>query len=475
MKTLISNLDIFNNEDITFTTSKNYKRTVFGGICSIILFFAFILLYYRLCIKFFDKKEPVLTFEDQIISETTNTTITNENFPLIFALTTEDEDIITFNEDFIYLTFKYTIYDYFSEEKYKEHYLKPYKCGDDYISYVSKEQQGMKETIPISLCIDIKDSPIYGNYNSMKMSYYSVLVNYCKPGFTHRITNLPCPDYTEEELNAKIAIELQKYYYFNLAYPSYFIDKENIDLPFPYYFNILSALPFYKNQYTTKKLTLELSEMQSKNLNLFSSDIVYNHAVSISESGIVYGDPETEDSLYAINFTQSHYRRLYTREYMSLEMFMGNMGGIFQIIMLVVNAIIGLYSNNCFYLNIHELYKRGDVRFIDNCFHKNQAASDNLTKMPLANIKQLGTLRNNIDNNIIVSDSKLKANSNKKIIFINNKFDNISSNNRSLGDNESCNRLNDKNNDLTRLLIKRIKQEWKIRKEIKISIILIII
>lgn len=323
-----------------------------------------------MCFKYFKKEDPILTYEYQLKNETEPLSFTNKTLPMFFAINDINGNFIS-NEEYFYITFRYALSNFYDPEEtepFKETYLIPYKCTEEDKALVLSNQPTVINMIDYTYCVDVSGFELFGNYNAFYYSYFSILVNYCKAGNKHRVTGEDCPDYDKEK-QQEILHGLSS---FGVLYPTYFVDKNNILDPFSFYFKF-KTIDLKLSTYQSFTYSIEMSHMETTNYALLSSTKSLNHEKAMVSELLVTDDfSESKDSILAVNYYLSYQYRQYAREYVSLEEFLGNIGGIFQLLMLIINLVVSLYSENCFYLNMYELLNKfkleSSIKGINNEF-----------------------------------------------------------------------------------------------------------
>lgn len=398
---IIKKADILNNNKISFTTNNGEKKTVIGGIFNIILIAVFILLNFRMIFKYFYKVDPFLTYITEIVDEKEELILNTNNFPFAFALYDKTFSPMN-NTGYFYYTFEYSVFN-FSELLFINEQIDSNACGNSFDNIISDEQLSLKNVLPVFQCVDLNNRKIIGNFNSLYRTYFNIYVNQCKSGFIHKITKEKCPDLTEEQIQE----EFDKLFLFGLYYPGYFIKNNDLKNPFQIYlYNEVTVLEL--NSHNTINLSVEQTIMESENvglLNLFTTNKQENHAVDINKMERRKNSIRNyEDSLLTISFFQSSIRKKYIRSYMSLEELLGNIGGISQVVLIMIDSIVCLYSKNCFYLNMFKFNDKMNLEPYDNLrnmdFNYKNDNINNLSNVQGSDKSQIKYQVNNINSSI---------------------------------------------------------------------------
>lgn len=426
---VIKKADVLSNNSISFISSKDNKKTVIGGICNIILIVIFIFLNYRLVFKYFSKVDPFLSYVTENNNEREELIINNNNFPLAIALLDVNSKVMS-NEGYFYLTIEFVVWNYTDRAYRSSEQIDCNLCGNKLNNILRDDQISLKYIAPKLYCADLDNRKIVGNPNSNKISFINVLINQCKSGFTHKVTKEKCPDLTDEQIEE----EVNKVYMFGINYPSYLISNNDLKNPFHFYFHFDLSVLDLKNFYTINYY-FEQSIMESDNVgifDLFTSKKQENRAIYINTIERKNNDIKPySDTVMRYTFFQSNTKTVYNRRFMSLEELLGSVGGISQIVLIIIDSIVSIYSKNCFSLTLLKLNKKLDLdlhtetRTKDLKNNKNIMIQNNtispLDNSNLNNMNAYSNSNNNLksynnirETNNFMSDSKQIINNDEK-------------------------------------------------------------
>ena len=364
---ILGEIDIIGSKFHFYQGKTPKRKTIFGGLLTIILIISIIILIITFGNNFFTRKNPSVTLS--IENDLKYEFIDLKEEKIFFAFRIEDYDGNYINESDI-LFFK--IYYYTTEERdgvYRK------KIHDEYLSYhicneSDYEDFGLGKNLGVLYCPELGGKKFGGYWDSPNLYYFEIQVFFCENGTQFSSNNTKCTSL--EKLKSFLNQDNPKFFAF--YYPLIEFNPLSYSNP---------ILKRYKNYYYILSHRLQRNDDVFLKKTILADDKgwLFNSYKNFSDWGIdsfrttyaYYSDDDLTNEgastkIYELNLYSSLEKNYYTRYYMKIQNVIAVVGSLINLIFYIFQLLSSFIGDKILKLEIIQSYFELDDKKSSNKF-----------------------------------------------------------------------------------------------------------
>lgn len=376
----LKKLDLLSDNNINFTSEVS-KKTNLGGIFTILLLVAFVILNYKTTLNFFQRINSDISLKADTYDYFPKANMTTDFLPFAFHLKPSRSFQPVSITQIIY--FRAFSLEFSVENGFNSVDLEVKLCKDIKIEYKSTL---VSDWTDIYYCVDWKNFTFEGNRNDEANlnSIFSLTFLLCGEGGINPQTNEECASKEQSDRYDLNDVEIE------FLLPNYNLDKNN------------------KTNNGLEKILEPHSILLDWNFKKIYQ-IFFSTATIVTDDGIIFPDLYNKKTSYYVDsvlydvLSRNYYGEFvtfylsysknykeYVRTFMKIDQLLGQFGGVFQIILTISSFIANYFSETYFYLSM--INKVGKWQYLNySQLRREGIKKKSIEKLKIKNINSINS------------------------------------------------------------------------------------
>jgi hypothetical protein len=318
-KNIITKVDLFGQKIGLKLNNEDSAKTLIGGVLTIFLMFALTALFFIFLSVFFEKKQPIVSVENAVLTYHPSITLNKMNMPIALSLLNPNNEIV-FDDSMLNLEVSIISMNN-TGTGYDEQFLELVKCG---YSDFPMLNETYFDTIGLNryLCVKNLNSTITGYWDESFISYFSIKVKYCQDN--NNCSNI-------EDIKKFVAKQI---IYFEIYLANTNINPQSYSNPLTYY--IINKFRTLKNNFYKEYSLYIKNQILETDEGILFTDMR-------TQDAIVFDDSDADESIIGDDgvliqacIYSSPNQDTYHRSYVKIQSVIANVGGIANVLIFVL-------------------------------------------------------------------------------------------------------------------------------------------